>query len=307
MRVLVTQEIDAAGLEILENAGLTIVLRTGETPIDPAELLEQIAGCQGLLPMPTDRIDSSVMDAGPLRVISNHAVGLDNIDLAAAAARGIAVGHTPGVLTAATADLTLALILATARRVIEGDRLLRSGGFQGWRPTLLRGLDLEEARLGIVGLGRIGSAVADRARAFGMEVVHHSRSGGLSLDLLLETSDIVSLHCPLTPETHHLIDEAALRKMKSSAILVNTARGPIVDEACLARALSEHWIAGAGLDVFTEEPRVHPDLIPLPNTVLLPHLGSATRKTRRRMAELAAHNLVAGLAGEAMPHPAPRQ
>jgi len=255
--------------------------------------------------MPTDTVDAEVMDAGPLRVISNHAVGVDNIDLDAARERGIVVTNTPGVLTEATADLAMALLLATARRVVEGDRLMREGRFEGWGPTVLRGADLWGARLGIVGMGRIGSAVARRAEAFGVEIVHHSRSGGLALSELVETADFISLHCPLTAVTRHLIGEVELRSMKETAILINTARGAVVDEAALARALSGGWIAGAGLDVYADEPRPHPGLVGLDNVVLLPHLGSATWRTRQRMAELAARNLIAALRGEEPPHPVP--
>ena len=302
MRVLVTQSIDPAGLSLLEAAGLDVTLREGEEAIGREALLAQVAGCAGLMCMPTDRVDGPVMDAGPLRVISGHAVGTDNIDLDAARSRGIVVTNTPGVLTEATADLAMALLLSCARRVLEGDALIRAGGFKAWRPTMLRGMDLHGARLGIVGLGRIGAAVAARARAFGMEVVHHSRSGGLPLDELLATSEVVSLHCPLTPATRHLVGEAELRAMKTSALLINTARGPVVDEAALARALREGWIAGAGVDVFEDEPAVHPELLDAPNAVLLPHLGSATWRTRRRMAELAARNLIDALNQREPPH-----
>ncbi len=296
VKVLVTQLIDSAGLDALQAAGLDVDLWAGPGPIPRDELLRRVAGCVGLIPMLTDLIDGPVMDAGPLQVVANHAVGVDNVDLQAAAERGIPVTNTPGVLTDATADLTMALMLGVARRVVEGHDLVRSGGFEGWRPTLLRGMDLHGATLGLVGKGRIGTAVGTRARAFGMAVVHHTRTGGISLDRLLQTADVVSLHCPLTTETHHLIDARALGRMKPEAILINTARGPVVDEAALARALQERTIAGAGLDVFEHEPRVHPDLLALPNVVLLPHLGSATRGTRRRMAELAVENLLAVLA-----------
>jgi glyoxylate reductase len=298
-----TQPIDPAGEALLQEAGVDLVRCDAPAPIGREALLAQAAGCAGLLCMPSDRVDAAVMDAGPLRVISNHAVGVDNIDLDAARSRGIVVTNTPGVLTEATADLAMTLLLAAARRVIEGDRLVREGLFTGWGPLTLRGADLWGARLGIVGMGRIGSAVARRAEAFGMEIVHHSRSGGLALSELVETSDFISLHCPLTAGTRHLIGEAELRSMKETAILVNTARGAVVDEAALARALAGDWIAGAGLDVFEDEPRAHPDLLGLENVVLLPHLGSATWRTRRRMATLAARNLIAALRGETPPHP----
>jgi len=303
MRVLVTQEIDTSGLAILEEAGLEVELRVGPAPIERSELLRRVSGCAGLMPMPTDRVDAAVLEAGPLRVVANHAVGVDNVDLDAARRLGVVVTNTPGVLTDATADLAMALILATARRLVEADRLVRSGGFLGWRPTMLRGMDLRGARLGIVGFGRIGRAVAARAEAFGMEVVFADPEGGIPFSELIATSDVVSLHCPLTPETHHLIDGEVLRAMKPSAILVNTARGPVVDEAALATALAGGWIAGAGLDVLENEPRVHPDLVGLENVVLLPHIGSATHATRRAMAETAARNLAAALRGEVPPNP----
>lgn len=300
-RVLVTQAIDDAGRAILDAAGFDVDVRAGEAPITRAALLDRVRGCAGLISMPTDRIDGAVFDAGPLRVVAQHAVGLDNVDLDAARARGVVVTNTPDVLTAATADLAMALLLAAARRVVEGDRLLRAGGFHGWRPLLLRGLDLDGARLGIVGLGRIGQAVAARARAFGMTVVHHGRRDGLPLAALLESCDVVSLHCPLTLATRHLIDAAALARMKPGAILVNTARGPVVDEAALVAALASGHLGGAALDVFEGEPAVHPGLLALDNVVLAPHIGSATVGARRRMAVKAAENLVAALTGAAPP------
>ncbi|MCB9542054.1 MAG: D-glycerate dehydrogenase [Myxococcales bacterium] len=300
-RVLVTQAIDDAGRAILEAAGFAVDVRAGDAPITREALLDRVRGCAGLISMPTDRIDAAVLDAGPLRVVAQHAVGLDNVDLDAARDRGVVVTNTPDVLTAATADLAMALLLAAARRVVEGDRLLRAGGFHGWRPLLLRGLDLDGARLGVVGLGRIGQAVAARARAFGMTVVHHGRRDGLPLAALLESCDVVSLHCPLTPATRHLIDAAALARMKPGAILVNTARGPVVDEAALVAALESGHLGGAALDVFEGEPAVHPGLLALDNVVLAPHIGSATVGARRRMAVKAAENLVAALTGATPP------
>lgn len=303
MKVLVTQIIDDVGIEALHDAGLTADVWPGPAPIPRHELLQRVAHCQGIIAMPTDRIDAEVMDAGPLQVVANHAVGVDNIDLQAAHDRQITVTNTPGVLTDATADLTMALVLACARRVLEGHALVTSGAFEGWRPTMLRGMDLRGATLGIVGMGRIGRAVSERAAAFGMKVVHHSRTGGVPLQTLLAESDVLSLHCPLTEDTRHLIDADALERMKSSAILINTARGPVVDESALVRALEADGIAAAGLDVFEEEPQVHPGLIGLPNVVLLPHLGSATRHTRKQMAQMAAANLIAVLSGRLPPTP----
>jgi glyoxylate reductase len=298
MKVLVTQQIDPAGLKIMEEAGLDVIIRQGQAPISPNALISRVRGCVGLVSMPTDHVVGPVMEAGPLRVVANHAVGVDNIDLAAARQQDVTVTNTPGVLTEATADLTMALILAAARRVVEGDRIVRRGEFLGWRPMMLRGLDLKGARLGIVGYGRIGKATAKRAKAFGMDVVHHSRRSGIALNELLSTSDVVSLHCPLMPETYHLIGENELRAMKTSAILVNTSRGPVVDEEVLAKALAGGWIQGAALDVFEREPKVHHALVVLDQVILAPHLGSATVNTRKEMAIKAARNLVAVLSGK---------
>ncbi len=302
MKVLVTRVIEPVGIRCLREAGLEVDQREADHPIPADELRERLRGCAALIPMPTDRVDDGVLSTPGLRVVANHAVGTDNIDLEAAARRGIPVTNTPGVLTEATADLAFALLLAAARRVGEGQALIREGGFHGWAPDMLVGADLDGATLGIVGLGRIGQAVASRAQAFGLRVVGTTRSTGPSLDDLLAQSDFLSLHCPLTPETHHLIGESELRAMKSTAVLVNTARGPVVDEAALAQALRRGWIAAAGLDVFESEPQVHPGLLGLPNAVLLPHLGSATRKSRRAMARLAAEGAVAVLTGERPAH-----
>jgi glyoxylate reductase len=303
-RVLVTRPIDPAAMAILEEAGLQAVVHAGDEPMGHAAIIEALAGCVALIPMPSDRIDAAVLAAGPLKVVANHAVGVDNIDRDAARRSGIVVTNTPGVLTEATAELTFALMLATARRVVEADRYLRDGRFAGWQPMLLRGLELHGATLGIVGMGRIGKAVAERAKAFGMRVVHHNRSSGMPLNTLLDQSDVVSLHCPLSASTRHLIGADELRRMKPSAILVNCARGPVVDEAALVLALESGELTAAGLDVFEEEPRVHPDLIGRVDVVLLPHIGSATVRCRRRMGELAAQNVVAVLRGEAPLHPA---
>ena len=302
MRVLVTQDIDQAGLSILSRAGLDVDVVSSEAPIADLVLRFRVRGCDALLSMLTDTVDAELMDAAPLKVISQHAVGVNNIDLEAARSRQIVVTNTPGVLTAATADFTMALLLGLGRNLLAGDAMVRNGGFHGWHPTMLCGLDLEGARLGIIGLGRIGMAVKTRAEAFGMEVVHHSRSGGIPLDELLETSDVVSLHCPLTASTHHLMDAAALAKMKPGSLLINTARGPVVDEQALAEALRTRHLGGAGLDVFEAEPRVHPGLLELPNVLLAPHLGSATVRTRRKMAVMAASDLVSVLTGRAPVH-----
>lgn len=299
-RVFVTQAIEETALRRLRDADLHVTVRSGEAPITRAELLAH--GADVLVPMPTDRIDAEVLDAGPVKLVASHAVGTDHLDLAACAARGIPVTNTPGVLTDATADLAMALLLAATRGVVQGDALIRAGAFHGWHPLMLRGLELRGARLGIVGFGRIGRATAERAAAFGMEVVHSSRRSGLPLHELLATSDVVSLHCPLTPDTHHLLDADALARMKRGAYLVNTARGPVVDEAALAQALRGH-LAGAGLDVFEREPEVHPGLLELPNVTLLPHLGSATFRARRLMAATVVDNVLAWVGGEALKTP----
>jgi glyoxylate reductase len=288
-----------------------------ETALPRAGLLALVAGADAVLTLLHDRVDDAFLDAaGPrLRCVANVAVGYDNIDLAAAARRGVLVANTPGVLDDATADLTLTLVLAATRRVVEGDRLVRSGRPWNWGMGFMLGSSLRGKRLGIVGLGGIGSKVAERARAFGMEIAYHSRHPAaegvvaalgaerMPLDQLLAEADVVSLHCPLTPETRHLIGAAELELMKPTAVLVNTARGPIVDERALAEALATGRIAAAGLDVYENEPAVEPGLLELDNVVLSPHLGSATVETRTAMAELAARNAIAAVRGEELPTP----
>jgi glyoxylate reductase len=279
------------------------------------ELSARAAQVDGLLTLLTDRVDAALIEHCPrLRVISNYAVGYDNIDIEAATARAIAVGNTPDVLTEATADLTWALLLAAARKLPEAVESVHAGDWLTWEPGRYLGATVQGAVLGIVGFGRIGRAVARRASGFDMTVLYTggggSGGGGLdalasevSLGELLEGSDFVSLHCPLTPVTHHLIDAAALGRMRSSAILVNTARGPIVDSVALRKALEDGQIAGAALDVTEPEPLAPDDpLLEAPNLIVVPHIGSATRRAREQMAELAVENLLAGLAGRPMPH-----
>jgi len=274
----------------------------------PARALrEGLESAEGLLCLLTDRIDRELIDGAPqLRAISTYAVGYDNIDLEAAAAREIPVGHTPDVLTDATADFTFALLLAAARRLVEGVDLVRGGEWLTWEPDLLLGADLQGATLGIVGLGRIGKAVARRAEGFGMKLLHTSRSSGAPLDELLAESDFVSLHCPLTEATRHLIDAEALERMKDSAILINSARGELVDVQALERALRKGVIRAAALDVTEPEPLAadHP-LYGAPNLLVAPHIASASRRAREQMAELAVDNLLAGLAGEPLPNQVP--
>jgi glyoxylate reductase len=271
----------------------------GTMPHD--ELVRQVARKRALISMVTDTVDRAVIDAGAeLRLIANVAVGYNNIDVAAARERGIIVTNTPDVLTDAAADLTLALILAVTRRLGEGERMVRRGAWKGWAFDQLLGMELRGKQLGVVGYGRIGRAVAARAQAFGMTIAYTSRSdSGIPLDRLLSTSDVVSLHVPLTDQTRHVIGQPELARMKRSAYLVNTTRGPVVDEAALAWALRNRLIAGAALDVYEREPEVHADLLTLENVVLAPHLGSATTDTRTAMADLAARNVIAVLAGEA--------
>ena len=249
-------------------------------------------------------MDAELLDAAPrLRLVANHAVGYDNVDVPACTARGVWVTNTPDVLTESTADLTLALILSLSRRLREGEQLVRSGKWAGWAPTQLLGVELSGKTLGILGYGRIGRAVARRAEAFGMRVLFTARGGGVPLDALLEESDVLSIHCPLTPQTRGLFDAQRLLQLKRGALLINTARGPIIDEAALAAALQAGHLGGAALDVFEHEPRVHPALLGRDDVVLLPHLGSATRETRQRMAEVALAQVELVLRGERPTHP----
>jgi glyoxylate reductase len=310
--ILVTRKLPSSAIAILRGAG---DVDANDGALEPAELRVRVKGCDAVVCLLTDRIDAAFLDAAgsQLKIVANVAVGFDNIDVPAARARGVVVTNTPDVLTNATAELTWALILAITRRVVEGDRLIRRGGWSGWSLDFLTGSELAGKQLGIVGGGRIGRAVAERASVFGMRAViaqhRTSTSAGpfptMSFDELLVSSDVVSLHVPLRAETRHLIDRRALARMKRTAYLVNTARGPVVDEEGLAWALRERLIAGAALDVFEQEPKVHPDLLPLENVVLAPHIGSATRETRGAMADLAARNVVAVLAGQAPLTPIP--
>jgi glyoxylate reductase len=276
----------------------------GSLPPGKEKLLARAPELDGLLTLLTDPVDSDVIAAAPsLLAISNYAVGVDNVDLAAATERGIPVGNTPGVLTESTADLALALMLGIGRRIVEGDAYVRRGEWRTWEPGLLLGRDLHGATVGVVGFGRIGRAVARRCEGFGCEVLHTSRRGGVELGELLECSDFVTIHAPLTPETRGLIDAAALRRMKPTAYLVNTARGPLVDTDALTAALHGREIAGAALDVTDPEPLPgdHP-LLGAPGLLIVPHIASATHATRERMADMAVDNLLAGLAGERMPN-----
>ena len=303
MHVLLTQRIPSSVLAKLESQCEVDLYPGGSIP--HSELVLRIAGKQALLCLLTDKVDAEVMDASPsLAIIATISVGYDNIDLAAARQRGIVVTNTPDVLTDATAEFTWALILGIARRIAEADRAVRSGEWQGWALDYMLGTELRGKQLGIVGAGRIGRAVAAKAPAFGMRVVfsdHPSaRAAGLntmSFDELLVSSDVISIHAPLTPATRHLLDKRVFARMKRSALLVNTSRGAIVDESALAWALHERLIAGAALDVYEDEPRVHPDLLNIDHVLLAPHIGSATRETRTAMSDLAVRNVLAVLSG----------
>jgi glyoxylate reductase len=308
-KVLLTRRIPSSALRTLEEH--CDVDRNDGGPLSPSDLLARVRGQQGIVCLMTDAITADVMDAGrDLKVISNVAVGYNNIDVPAARARGIIVTNTPEVVTEATADLAWALIMDVTRRVSEGDRLVRRGGWKGWAFDFMLGTGLRGKQLGIVGYGRIGRAVAARAETFGMTVAYSNASGApggdaMQIDRLLATSDIVTLHCPLTPATTHLINQASLARMKRSAFLINTSRGSVVDEAALAWALKNRMISGAALDVYEDEPNVHPDLLTLENVVLVPHVGSATTETRTAMADLAVRNTIAVLTGQGPMTPVP--
>ncbi|MET0614031.1 MAG: D-glycerate dehydrogenase [Thermoleophilaceae bacterium] len=300
-RVFVTRQLPGEALDRLV-ARHDVEIWPEREPPPRAELLARAPELEGLLSLLTDPVDAELIGAAPkLRAISNYAVGVDNVDVEAAAARGILVGNTPDVLTESTADLAVALMLAIARRLSEGEAFVRAGEWRTWEPGLMLGRDLHGATVGIVGHGRIGRAVGRRLEGFGCELLTANRA--TPLEDLLERSDFVTLHCPLTPATRGLIDEAALRGMKPTAYLVNTARGPIVDTDALARALHAGELAGAALDVTDPEPLAgdHP-LLDAPNLLVVPHVGSATVATRERMADMAVDNLLAGLAGEPMPN-----
>jgi glyoxylate reductase len=291
---------------------------SGEATIAPEELRRRIADKDALVSMSIDTIDRTVLEAADaLKIVANVAVGYNNIDVDAARSRGVIVTNTPDVLTDSVADFTWGLILAITRRLAEGERVLRRGDWKGWALDFMLGTELRGKQLGLIGFGRIGRAVAARAAAFGMRVAFTSRrdaaaagsdpgrAEAMSFDRLLITSDVISLHVPLTPETRHLIDKRALARMKRSAFLVNTSRGPVVDEEALAWALQQHLIAGAALDVYEREPVVHPDLVPLENVLLIPHMASGTTETRSTMAELAVDNVIEVLAGRPALTPVP--
>jgi glyoxylate reductase len=310
--VFVTRQVPQPGLDLLAQHA-TLRVNPQDQVLSRDELAEGIKDCQALLCLLTDKVDAGLMDLAPgLKIIANYAVGYDNVEVAAATARKIPVTNTPGVLTEGTADLTWAMILGLARRLVEGDRMTRAGDFKGWAPMLLLGGEVYGKTLGLLGLGRIGQAVARRASGFGMKVLYHTRShraeghdprwSRVDLETLLKESDFLSLHCPLTPQTRHLIGKKELGMMKPTTYLINTARGPVVDEAVLVEVLKAKAIAGAALDVYEQEPSLSPGLESLENALLLPHLGSATTETRVKMSLMAAQGIVDRLEGKIPAH-----
>jgi glyoxylate reductase len=302
--ILVTRTLPSSILSKLESVGTVDLYAEGTMPHEA--LLSRIADKDAAVCMLTDRVDAAVLDAGQqLRVVANVAVGYNNIDVRHARSKGVVVTNTPDVLTESVAHFTWALVLAITRRLSEGERLVRRGGWKGWSFDFMLGTELQGKQLGVVGFGRIGRAVAAKASAFGMRVAYSGhRDAGvtgaefMSLDRLLNTSDVVSLHVPLSDDTRHLIDKKAIARMKRSAYLVNTSRGPVIDEEALAWALQQHLLAGAALDVYENEPAIHPDLLKLENVLLVPHLGSGTTETRMAMASLAVDYVVAVLSGK---------
>ena len=313
MKVLVTRRLPSKVIARLEQE-CEVDLYVGESAISRDELLRRAAGKDAIICLLTEPIDAAVLDAaGPqLKIVANVAVGYNNIDVPACRARRVAATNTPDVLTNACADFTWGLILAITRRLGEGERVVRAGKWGGWALDYMLGMELRGKQLGLVGVGRIGGAVADKAPAFGMTVAYTDQRPAdipnatqMPLDRLLATSDIVSLHVPMTPETKHLIDQKALTKMKRTAYLINTSRGPVVDEAALAWALKERLIAGAALDVYEKEPEINPALMSLDNVLLIPHLASATTETRTAMADLAVSNVLAVLNGKPPVTPVP--
>ncbi len=302
MKVVIPRKIPETGPELLRAAGFEVVMIDSDDPVTKEELIELLRDADATIPLLSMKFDKETLEkAKRLKIIANYAVGYDNIDLEVARERKIVVTNTPDVLTDATADLTWALLLAVARHVVEADRFVRERKFRGWGPFLFLGQDFVRRTIGIVGFGRIGQAVARRAKGFDMRILYYSRTPKpevvpgaefSELDELLKKSDFVTLHTPLTQETYHMIGERELKMMKSNAILVNMARGPVVDEKALIRALKEGWIYGAGLDVYEREPEVPDELKELENVVLLPHIGSATYWTRNTMSKMAAEAIV---------------
>lgn len=313
-KILVTHPIPGPGLDMLGATGHEVVVNPEARFLSRDELIDSVRGCAGVLTQLREKIDAEVFDAAgeSLKVVSNYAVGYNNIDVDEATRRGVVVCNTPGVLTEATADIAWTLLMGVARRAAEGDRLMRAGGWTGWKPTELLGGDIEGRTLAILGAGRIGAAVARRSTGWNMKLLYTARSPKPEMDAMgarhvdLETAlreaDYVSVHVPLTPDTHHLLNAERLAMIKPTAYLINTARGPVIDEAALVVALKTGKLAGAGLDVYEDEPVLKQGLSECDNTLLLPHLGSATIQTRARMSELAARNLLSVLDKQAPPH-----
>jgi glyoxylate reductase len=314
--VFITRRVPHVGIKLLQDAGFEVDIHDADLPIERNVLLEHLrtGKYQALLTTLADKVNDELLDAAPgLKIVANFAVGYDNIDLPACTKRNVLVSNTPGVLSEATADQALALILAVARRVVEGHTLVASNQWLGWAPIQLLGRDITGRTLGIIGMGRIGQEVAKRAKSFDMKVLYFNRKRDLEAELslnvhyadlqtLLKESDVISIHCPYTKETHHLIGESELKQIKPNTILVNTARGPIIHEAALVKALQEKRLWGAGLDVFEFEPKVTDELKTMPNVVLAPHLGSATEGTRDAMITLAAEAIIAVLDNKTVPH-----
>jgi len=312
-KIVITRKIPGAGVERLKEI-FDIEVSPFDRDVTQDEIIKMATGAQGLISMVTNNLNKEIIDhLTTIQIIANYAVGFNNIDIEYAREKGIVVTNTPDVLTEATADIAMALILCTARRIVEGDRLVRKGEFKGFYPTFFLGVELQNKVLGIYGMGRIGKAVAKRAVACGLKIIYHDpiqiakRSINfpahyVSFDELLKESDFVSIHAPLITETYNKFTKTEFRKMKKEAFLINAARGPLVKEEDLAYALKQGWIAGAGLDVYEFEPEVHPDLIKLDNVVLLPHIGSAAAEVRERMATIAADNIIAFFKGEPPPN-----
>lgn len=313
MKIFITREIPKPGIELLQKE-FTIEMNPYDRVLSKEEIIQGVKGKDGLLCLLTDTIDKDVIAAEPkLKMIASYAVGYDNIDVAAATNRGIPVSNTPGVLTQTTAELAWALLFSVSRRIVEGDAFTREGRFNGWAPMLLLGQDISQKTLGIVGTGRIGTAFALKSKGFDMKVLYTDEQKNeqlerelgarkVPLSTLLKESDFISLHVPLTPATNHLIDEKELKSMKKTAVIINTSRGPIIREIALIKALKEHWIFGAGLDVYENEPEISNELRSLQNVVLQPHTGSSTLETRTKMALMAAENLLIGLKGGIPPN-----
>jgi len=312
-KIFITRKIPEAGVEKLKEI-FDVEVSPFDRDLTQDEIIKMSTGAQGLIPMITNNINREIIDhLTTMQIIANYAVGFNNIDIEYARKKGIVVTNTPDILTEATADIAMALILCAARRIVEGDRLVRKGGFKGFYPTFFLGVELQNKVLGIYGMGRIGKAIAKRAIPCGLKIIYYDPihiaeesidfpAHYISFDELLKESDFISIHAPLTTETHHRFTKKEFRKMKKDAFLINAARGPLVKEEDLVYALKQKWIAGAGLDVYEFEPEVHPDLIKLDNVVLLPHIGSAASEVRERMAMIAADNLIAFFKGEPPPN-----